>query len=385
MNVIHSSAMLMPPKTRPGPRHDPGWHVSSGRASTAIQIHTRPIDERIGWLISLAEAHSEDFCSPATTLARQRYLARHPTRVMVMKCMDGRVHIPHATHTPLGIIQPFRSLGGRFDLGWPYLGEVITHAVESATRAGHGVLLLITYHYSRGDHARGCAGFGCDTTAAMEHTQEICAQAEELFGADGQSVYPLVCGFETDSDALIIHNRRGDALDISSLSHADADDLPRRLQTLCPDMPAGFQRDLLPLLLGNLDHVDALRGADRELDIQHREWAICVGRGFDFLHLPNTALIIGPYNPDLSEPIIKAAGIIAANMAAGRIPDDGFLLLTSSPYEQMGVDRARARLKSRFLCEFAAQVIGEEFPDLARRMIARSAVVDWPTRRLELL
>jgi hypothetical protein len=77
--------------------------------------------------------------------------------------------------------------------------------------------------------------------------------------------------------------------------------LERRVLAL-PGHARDIRRDLLPLLEGNLAHVAALRGVARELDIEHREWVICVGRGFDFLHLPNTALIIGPYGPDLASP-----------------------------------------------------------------------------------
>jgi len=94
------------------------------------------------------------------------------------------------------------------------------------------------------------------------------------------------------------------------------------------------------------------------------------------------ALIIGPYSPDLADPIRKAAGIIRANMAAARIPDDGFLLLASSPYCDVGVDRARAELKARFLAQFAVAVIREAQPDLAGRMHVRTAVLDWRSRAL---
>jgi hypothetical protein len=79
----------------------------------------------------------------------------------------------------------------------------------------------------------------------------------------------------------------------------------------------------------------------------------------------------------------RAAAIIRDNMAAGRIPDDGFLLLASVPYDDLGVDRARAELKSRFLSRFAAEVIGVEFPDLESRMFRRTAVLDWRSRALE--
>jgi hypothetical protein len=350
-----------------------------------IPLHDRPIAERIAALLALSRQHADTYCSPSASLARESYLARHPTRLLVLKCMDGRIHIPHATRTPLGIISPFRNLGGIFDLGWPYLGELVTEAVAEGIREGHGSLLMITYHFSRGERLRGCAGFGCDAGAALTHAREIRAQAERLFGTDHQHVYPLVCGFETDSDALILHGEGEATLDIGALAPDNGESLGHRVAALCPDMPADIRRDLLPLLEGNLAHAASLRGVARQLDIEHREWVICVGRGFDFLHLPNTALIIGPYGPSLAEPIGTAADIIDANMAAGRIPDDGLMLLASTPYQAVGVDRARAELKSHFLADFASRVIQERHPWLAERMHRHTAVVHWPTRRLDLL
>mgnify|MGYP000152855404 CR=1 FL=1 len=47
---------------------------------------------------------------------------------------DGRmwkvIGFPVATNTPVGILMPFRNLGGMFDLGWPHLGEVLAHQVR---------------------------------------------------------------------------------------------------------------------------------------------------------------------------------------------------------------------------------------------------------------
>ena len=136
---------------------------------------------------------------------------------------------------------------------------------------------------------------------------------------------------------------------------------------------------------GNIRHVAEVRRAARELDVEHREWVICLGRGFDWLHMPNQALIIGPYSPDLADPVRNAAGILQSNMTSGRIPSDGFLLLASVPYAEIGVDRARAELKSRFLSDFAAEVITREFPQLAEKMHRRTAVLNWGSRNLELL
>jgi hypothetical protein len=354
-----------------------------------MDIHTKPIQQRIDWLFDLADRHGTNYRSPEAWLARERYLAEHPTAIAVLKCMDGRINIPVATNTPVGILMPFRNLGGMFDLGWPHLGEVLANHVQRMVHGGRRVLFLITYHYSKGDPKRGCAGFGFDTAAAIDHTYEIRRQVEHIFGAVHGTVYPLVCGFETDEDALVIHGAHGHKLELSTLGAAARARLEPELAALLPDMPAQMRHDLLPLLHGNLEHVEQVRAQvrrnERALDIEHREWMICLGRGFDFLHTPNLALIIGPYSPNLDVPIHTAAAIIEANMAAGRIPDDGFLLLASVPYDEIGVDRARAELKSRFLSRFAAGVIRSEFPELARRMAMRTAVLDWRSRQLETL
>lgn len=346
-------------------------------------IVEKDIDSRIRWLLELGRQHSEEYCSPEVALARQRYLAQHPTRVVVLKCMDGRVHIPHATRTPLGIILPFRNLGGIFDLGWPYLGEVLNTAVQQAVSAGRPVLVVITYHFSRGDPARGCAGFDCDAQAAFEHTCRIRGQVEAIFGAAHQTVYPLVCGFETDEDALVLHGPDGQVLDVASLGELSDEDLVSHLCATCPDMPGQMVADLLPLVRGNMEHIAEVRREDRQLEIAHREWAICVGRGFDFLHVPNVALIVGPYSPNLRDPIVRAGSIILDNMDCGRIPDDGFLLLASVPYYDIGSDHRRAVLKARFLARFAADVIAQEFPRLRERMVPKTAVLNWSSRHFE--
>lgn len=348
-----------------------------------------PIEKRIDWLFNLAERHGAAFRSPEAWLARKRYLAEHPTAIAVLKCMDGRVNIPVMTNTPTGILTPFRNLGGAFDLGWPYLGEVLAHQVREWISAGRRVLFLVTYHYSKGDPHRGCAGFGYDTAAAFANTQVIRRQMEQIFGTEHATIYPLICGIETDEDTIVVHGSNGEKLDLSLLTPDEKDTLEPRLSALLPDMPAQMRADLLPLLQGNLEHIARVREQaarnERNLDIEHCEWMICLGRGFDFLHTPNLALIIGPYSPNLDVPITKAAGIIQGNMRSGRIPDDGFLVLASTPYMETGMDRARAELRSLFLAHFTAEVLEKEFPELAKKMSIRTAVLDWHSRKLETI
>ncbi|MHB1360191.1 MAG: hypothetical protein ACYCWC_11495 [Rhodocyclaceae bacterium] len=354
-----------------------------------MDIYDKPIRQRIDWVFDLADRHGAEFRSPEACLARDRYFAEHPTAIAALKCMDGRVNIAAATNTPIGILMPFRNLGGMFDLGWPHLGEVLQHYVQRMVGKGRRVLFLITYHFSKGSPKRGCTGFHNDTQAAIEHIYNIRRQIQHIFGSAHGTVYPLVCGFETDEDALIVHGAQGEKLDLSALTAKERAELEPRLTALLPDMPEQMRDDLMPLLHGNLKRIDSVREQiernERHLDIEHREWMICIGRGFDFLHTPNLALIIGPYSPNLGEPIRRAAAIIQANMEAGRIPDDGFLLLSSVHYDEIGVDRARAEIKSRFLAQFATDVINADFPDLAGKMATRVAVLDWHSRTLEAI
>ena len=352
--------------------------------------HQMPIAQRIDWLFDLAGRHGEAYRSPDATLARQRYLSRHTTAMVALKCMDGRINIPVATQTPPGIVMPFRNLGGMFNLGWPHLGEVLQHHVMSMIAQGRRVVLLITYHYSKGESRRGCAGFGYNKQASLDHTWEIREQVSHIFGQSHESVYPLVCGFETDEDAITLHSMPGGpTLNLADCVRQSEYEVAAKLSALLPDMARVMREDLLPLLMGNIEHLAKVRQQnarnERTLDIEHREWMICLGRGFDWLHTPNLALIIGPYSPNLAHPIKTASDIIASNMQAGRIPDDGFLLLASVPFDAIGVDRSRAELKAKFLATFAAQVIAAHLPALAQTMHARTAVLDWHSRRLEVL
>jgi hypothetical protein len=114
-------------------------------------IRNMPIRQRIDWLMDHAHRHSAEYQSSEFYQARSLYIAQHPTSIVALNCMDGRVNISVATDTPMGIILPFRNLGGRFSLGWPYFGEVLAGQMRHMIGQGRRTLVLITYHYSKGD------------------------------------------------------------------------------------------------------------------------------------------------------------------------------------------------------------------------------------------
>ena len=344
-----------------------------------------PIEEKINWILRKNQLHSKEFIDQQPR--RRYYRSLHPTEIAAFKCMDGRIHIPIVTNTPLGIIQPYRNLAGKFDMGWPYLGESVTAWCDYSISRGRKCLALVTYHFSAGDNAcRGCAGFHYDKEEAFNFTIDFKGQLESVFGKNNGIFFPIIVGLETDTDALIFHGENfNEILDVSKLPvDSSSEDLLLRISKIYPNFPEKIRADILPLVAGNIKHVENVRKSNRQiLDSEHREWILGIGRGFDWLHDPNTALIIGPYSPDLSEPIEIAAKIIKDNMESNRISRNGFVLLTSAIYREVGVDQKRAIAKTRFLKKFSEYIITKKFPELKDVMVPLSVVVDLNTREMK--
>ncbi len=334
------------------------------------------------FLLEHNKEQSEIYRSPDETLARRQYRASHPTEIAALKCMDGRLNLPIITKTPWGIIQPFRNVGGAFDFGWPFFGQLILDWVGYSTMRARDCVLLITYHWSKGDVHRGCKGFNYDVQAAREHTEGLKKQAERIFGGRHFVVYPIQIGVETDEDAITLHGRDGDALNLSQIGSLSPEEMRIMLEKLYPDMKPKMIDDLLPLVLGNIKHIDEIRKLNRPARaVEHSEDTIALGRGFSWLHIPNKALIIGPYSYDLAQPVATAAKIVLDNLNKGRIPKgDGAVLMVSALYrEASGPERPAAVEKADSLARFAVETVKREVPELMPHLSVLVGTVDSDT------
>ncbi len=339
----------------------------------------------IKWLLERNSVQAQFF--KATSLERLRYLALHPTLIIALKCMDGRLDVSVMTKTPPGIIQPFRNLGGKFDLGWPYFGSLLEASVMSAINGGRGCIILVTYHWSKGKPERGCKGFDFDLEGAKEFTRRLKEDLETVFGSR-QAVYPIQVGIETDEDALVFHGEGDTILDLGQESKLTDDELRQRLHEMYPDMSSVMIADLLPLLRGNCERVSTIRQSEREpLELVHGERVLAFGRGFSWLHTPNRALIVGPYSLDLVTPLVTAGKLLLQNLQEGRIPtEDGVALLVSSVYHSLiGPDKQRATFKSIRLHQFALDVLKREVPELVPHLSSLVGVINPQTQRFEPL
>ncbi len=338
------------------------------------------------------EIQSAAYTDPSAQAARQLYRAEHPTEILVMKCMDGRLNLSLYTETPPGIIQPFRNIGGKFDLGWPFFQEVISDSVNHAIKErARQCVLISSYHFSKGDHHRGCAGFGYDTEGAKAAALNLQKQFSHVFGgADMRPIYALTIGIETDEEALTFHGKDDHVLQVADLhTSTTSEEIMRHLIALYPDMNKKMMSDLLPLIEGNISHISKLRVSGREpIDLEHREQVIAVGRGFDWLHLPNTALIIGPYSHEWPNAVKTAGTIVLGNISAGRIPKDtGILLLIAALYrgEEGSAGWNLKEEKVRYLLREAEKTIREGVPELVPYLHTLAGVVHADTRKFHTL
>jgi len=277
---------------------------------------------------------------------RKRSVKAHPTKLVFFECMDGRINASLSAGLPAGITTSFRSMGGIFDLGIPEFARTVGGVVKDALVKNRGVLLICTYHFSKGDHHRGCKGYGYDTEAAIAGTIKFCAQLKDAFAFAKNSVHPIVLGIETDEDRFIV----------------DEKDLKKVFEAM--------QKDLEFLLSENKKNADVL--AERSVsEMNHCEQIIAVGHGFEWLHSYNKTLIIGPWCYDLNPPVITAANIVLTNLKEKRIPsDEGALLLCSAvPADETEMSHLMAEKEAKALAEHFEKMIianvGDQDSDFA--------------------
>lgn len=347
------------------------------------------------FLLEHNRKQSELFCSPDQVARRALYLARHPSPVMVNKCIDGRVNVPTMTddEVPIGVILPFRNMGGRFRIGSPsyapYVRNFYGHVLEKMKRDEcAGGLAIVTYHFSSGDRQRGCKGFNYDTAEAVRYTAEYRDASTELYGQDRQVVHVIQMGIETDNEAFIFHGEfPGSELDMAQVLTADETELSDRLKTLYPSMKQGILMDLMPFVLGNQRHVRNIKRMQRAVEtLNHCENIIAVGRGFDWLHLTNKAVIVGPFSVNWLDEVVVAARIVLDNLTSGRIrPEEGAALLSCAPHRELGVDKNIAREKAREMALVSWNAIKKELPELVPYLELVVGTLDRKTMMMDRL
>lgn len=309
---------------------------------------------------------------------RKKRRRKYPTEIAATMCMDGRISLAHITGLLVGIITPLRNIGGRYDLGWPLTRATLNEWESYCNGKRRPALLIVTYHWSKGDRHRGCAGFKYDTESARESAQAFRDQVNRAYRG---RIYGILIGIETDENAMVLHSE--DVQEMMCLANYNnlpsTKTLTHALASLYPNLPPQIVHDMIPLVRGNIRHVLTNRKNGRLIEeLHHGENILAVGQGFGWLTL-NSALIVGPCDPDLGQAIVTAAKIIRDNLKSGRISPNGGILLVSTPFRH-DYDQAGAEEQSKFLVEFALRHIRAELPDMAKFFHVLAGTFDYDTQ-----
>lgn len=335
---------------------------------------------------------SEAYCDASAVMERRQWRRRHRTTFIVFKCMDGRLNVSLMAEVALGIFEPYRTLGGAFDLGMPYFSGLVDASITRTVQFGGNVIILITYHFSKGKVERGCKGFDLDVERAIEHTAKLMRQVDYLYGDKHTVVCPIQMGIETDDEAFRLHGRNGQIFDVAAPENLtlNSADVLVRLGELFPDIRhkdnGAMLEDLLRLITGNQHHIQEVRQQQRQpVELEHTEHMLALGRGFDWLHVINRALIVGPYGYFLPQNIVTAGKILISNLEATphpRIaPEDGILLMVSEAHRGQR-DRRIAEKRAKLLYNTALEMLETEDLKPLRRYNVHKLVgtVDMETR-----
>lgn len=332
-------------------------------------------------LLSLNKEQSAQYARTAP--ARKKYFSAHPTKIVSFECMDGRINAALSAGLPFGIFSVFRSMGGIFHFGVSHFGEMLVKAIRAAREEERDVLLLATYHFSKGDVHRGCKGYNYDTQAAFEGTERLRKEIAEVFASEKSHVYPIVLCIETDEDAFIVHGEKG-KLETGINALLSGKVLRDELKKLFPDMRPKMREDLAALLEGNIAHSEALRKEPRSTqEMMHCENVIAIGTGFDWIHSYNRALIIGPWSYDLGDSVATAAGIVLGNLKEGRVSkEDGAVLLCSATVsENTKTAHALAEREARSLAQYCGKIIADRAPEILPFLEIVAGTTDAKTKK----
>ncbi len=357
-----------------------------------MQPQRKRSSQIVDWLLDINKEHSQQFVDERPE--RIIYRKERPTEIGFFKCMDGRINLAVATHTALGIVQPWRNIGGHFDMLWHGFRESVMEWTRYSFDNARHCLAIPVYHFARGQEGedpetvahRGCAGAQYNTETAMLTARKLKDQFEFIY--KGSGLYTLLCGFDTDWDAMILHGEHGEVLDLASVTDWPGIQLEQKLAQLFPNMHPQIMKDFMQLVIGNIEHIKEIRDEKKRpiTDAEHKESILAVGRGFDWLHVPNKALICGPFDPDLDINIQKAAGLIMQNIQTNRVnPDDGIALLISKPYRQEGWEQRAAQVAAQYYADRAFKVIESGAKGLLPYLTTLTTTVNMENRKLDIL
>lgn len=333
---------------------------------------------------------SARYLSPDEYAKRKRYRDTYRSAKKASKCSDERIALSEITMTPQGIIEPFRTIGGRFSLGMPYYQKLVAEWVQRNYFGNDHLacIAFLTYHWDETDEHLGCRGFHYDVEAARDHIRKLRGQYIRDFGLE--QVQPIMLGIETHSQRLIFHGSHDEIFDLRDAVGMSDGALFKKISDLYPGIKDQVAHDLVPIMTGNTQYFQSLGHSERShLDFRHSGNILAVGRGFDWLD-KGQAMIVGPFDLDMAKQIETASDVIWQNWKDDVIEaEDGIVLLASAVYWHQSTEYYLACDKAVELAQFTHHIVSNHSKKEVREMASMweplVGVVDMNSRKLKRL
>jgi hypothetical protein len=302
-------------------------------------------------------------------------------------CADGRFSAGYAFNVLPGIINEHPTIGAIADPGWPQVSRQLYQSYKwcISQRPKIRSAFMSTYHYSSGGHGN-CAGHSNDTDAAIRSAFTLRSIMAEI--CDPDFYLPIVVGFDTDNDGITFHSLSGQPLSVLDYTSCP-DKLANNVRELYRDCHKKIAKGLAWLAASNLRHAKHFLEHPRSQEqVSHNENGIIVGVGAGVSNcFPRDKILrVGAYADDITEPLAKAAEIIAHNRDKGSTPagQRALLLVNGVYFEESGPDALFAKRQAVVLAEKAKGIVLNVQPQLEEELDIAAGTVYHHDRSLTI-
>ena len=290
--------------------------------------------ERIDTFVNVvAPTYTEAYISQ--TPERYKIFERYGVETTGLFCSDPRVG-PNNFGVIEGIVQPKRSIGGRFDPSDRLFRAHLARLIDATKRRKNDHLVINTAHYSAGEEKRCCAGFGYNTAEATRYAIDLSNKLRRMLKGISWA-YTALCAIETDRGGVTFFGHDGSQVSSADYSDSTSGEIYYKISQMYKDFPERMKLFIFnELLKGNYHNV--LNGDHSEIPVllEHHECFLAYGQGF--YPLPRgRVLILNPYTSDMRKTILEGLGIIEHTLKAeDQRVKNGFVFAVGSVFDSSG-------------------------------------------------
>jgi hypothetical protein len=328
--------------------------------------------------------------------ARHAVVYKGNLRIGYFGCSGGRTDFESYIRASFGMVRQWRNIGGVHEVEeWDSLQSSVKEFALAALAEKQQVLFITSSHGVDGVKELGCKGHEFDTAKAKANAESL-KKALDGFFEDCPNIFTIRIHMETDEESLVLYNDAGEALFLQECDPGISEDaMHGKLTQLyrnpehARQMPHAMLEALLGPVMENIRHIASLRETDHRAMLDHREWILAVGGGFDWLYRQsNTTISIGLHDPNLYRELALAARIMGVTVKRSDFVEKrGMVTVVSVPYtpDPYGIGQRIAAARAAKLAPRVRGIVLDAAPELKKYFQLLVVTVNVETWELDIL